>query len=38
MMQYCDRIKDWTKETIRLIQKEIGESLNLFSAFIEHKI
>ena len=37
-MQYCDRIKDWTKETIRLIQKEIGESLNLFSAFIEHKI
>ena len=37
-MQYCDRIKDWTKETIRLIQKEIGESLNLFSAFIELKI
>ena len=38
MIQYCDRIKDWTKETIRLIQKEIGESLNLFSAFIELKI
>ena len=38
MIQYCDRIKYWTKETIRLIQKEIGESLNLFSAFIELKI